>query len=641
MRKYNLPRTKQKYFESRQESWIKGENKLVSNTQIKDNEIADCMDIQLVEDGKIQCPRDGQAYYGSSSGSRVTGLFPYYQADGTKELLRVSGTNLQKYVGTTPTNVTGGTGYTTGLNMNGIVAYDKLYLENGTDNLTYYDGSQVQTFTERTAPTISSVTRTGGGAGTYTYSYKVTTVTANGETTPSAAVSQTQNVAELTASIYLTVAWSAVTGAIGYNVYGRKDGGWYFMAYVEGNGTVSYVDNGADSPNEFFTPPEGNSTGGQKGKYISLYKDSLFIAGDTANPSRLYYSGGGDKLEDFTIGGGGGFIDVSKNDGQQITGMIVFKDSLLVFKERSIYQFTFTSAGLPSVTQVNPGVGCVAPRSIVAVENDVFFASEFGIYTVGNEAGFSFDVLRTNELSAKERSRYQTIDPAYIQNISAVYAKVQNKNLVIFSYTPSGSTTNSKALVYDRERLSWYPWDNIKANCWAVYKGTDGVNHVLYGDDSSGYVVEALTGTDDMGTSIPSEFTLKSVSFKETNTYKRLKYIDLVLRKPQGTITLSIIKDGVTTVKTVPLSTIQPSINFGHFLFSKFLFGESYGTGAVTSQDNNLLRTIKQLQDVGDGRSFAIKLENNGTASFTLLLAYINAKPRSTKFRRSLDIVQG
>lgn len=638
MRTFNVPKTKKKIFESRQESWIKGENKLVSNTQIKDNEIADCMDIQLVEDGKIQCPRDGQTYYGSSSGSRVTGLFPYYKSDGTKELLRVAGTNLQKYVGTTPTNVTGGTSYTTGLNMNGVVAYDKLYLENGTDNLTYYDGSQVQAFVERSAPTINSVTRTGT-TGTYTYSYKLTVVTANGETPPSAAVSQVANVSELNSSTYMTVAWSAVTGAIGYNVYGNKDGRWYFMAYVEGNGTTSYVDNGADIPNEFFTPPEGNSTGGQIGTYIAMYKDSLFISGDPSNPSRLYYSGGGDKLEDFTIGGGGGFIDVSKNDGQAITGMIVFKDSLLVFKERSIYQFSFTSAGLPQVSQVNPGVGCVAPRSIVAVENDVFFASEFGIYTVGNEAGFSFDVLRTNELSAKERARYQQIDPAYIQNIAAVYAKVQNKNLVIFSYTTSGSTTNSKALIYDRERLSWYPWSNINANCWAVYKGTDGVNHVLYGDDSSGYVKEALTGSDDFGSAISANFTLKSNSFKETNTYKVLKYIDLVLRQPQGSITMSIIKDGVNTVKTIPLSTVQPTTNFSHYLFTEFLFGESVGTG-VSSQDNNLLRTIKQLSDIQDGRSFGLKFSNNGTARFTLLLAYLNAKPRSSKFRHPEDIVQ-
>lgn len=637
MRQFSIPKVKKRIFESRQESWIKGENKLVSNTQIKDNEIADCMDIQLVEDGKIQCPRDGQAYYGSSSGSRVTGLYPYYKSDGTNKLLRTCGTNLEYYNSGSWSSVTGGTGYTTGLNTNGVMAYDKLYLENGTDALTYYDGSQVQVFTERSAPTISSVTRTGTN-GTYTYSYKITTVTANGETTPSAAVSQTINVAELNASNYMTLAWSAVTGAIGYNIYGNKDGGWYFMAYVEGNGTVSYVDNGTDIPNEFFTPPEGNSTGGQKGKYIALYKDSLFVGGDTANPSRLYYSGGGDQIEDFTIGGGGGFIDISKNDGQSITGMIVFKDSLLVFKTRSIYKFSFSSSGLPQVEQVNPGIGCIAPRSIVAVENDVFFASEFGIYTVGNEAGFSFDVLRTNELSAKERSRYQTIDPAYIQNTSAVYAKVANKNLVIFSYTPSGSTTNSKALVYDRERLSWYPWSNIKANCWTVYKDSTGTNRVLYGCDESGYVKEALTGSDDFGTSISAQFTLKSVSFKETNTYKRLRYLDVLLRQPRGTITLSIIKDGVETVKTIPLSTISPSVNWGHYVFTEFLFGESVGTG-VSEQDTNLLRTVKQLSDIGDGRSFALKFENNSTASFTLLLAYLNAKSRSIRYRKSEDIV--
>ena len=57
-------------------SGIRGKNTLVSNTQIKDNELVELLDGQLVEDGKVQIPRDGQAYYGSSSGSRVTGLYP-------------------------------------------------------------------------------------------------------------------------------------------------------------------------------------------------------------------------------------------------------------------------------------------------------------------------------------------------------------------------------------------------------------------------------------------------------------------------------------------------------------------------------------------------------------------------------------
>lgn len=635
MREYKQNRKKRKILQETLDKW-KSVNKLVSKTQVDDDELVDGQNVQFVEDGKIQCPRDGQAYYGSESGTKVTGLFPYYGSDGTKELLRIEGTNLQKYSAGSWSNVSGAT-YTDELNTNGVLAYDKLYLENGTDNLTYYDGTSINTFTAISAPTISNVARTGT-TGTYTYSYKVTAVTNNGETTPSAADSEDANVAELDDSTYMTVTWGSVTNAIGYNVYGRKDGGWYFLAYVEGNSSTSYADKGQDSPQEFFTPPEGNSTGGQKGKYITVYKDSLFIAGDSGNPSRLYYSGGGDKVEDFTIGGGGGFIDINKNDGQEITGLIVFKDSLLVFKQRATYKFNFTTSGLPQVEQVSPNTGCVAPRSIVAVENDVMFAGEDGIYTIGNEAGFAFDVLRTNELSVPVRSEYQSIDPAYIQNIAAVYAKQNQQNLVIFCYTPSGSTTNSKAICYDRQRLGWLPtWDNIKANCWAIYKGSDGIRHVLYGDDSSGYVKEVLTGTDDFDSAIDAYFELKSLSFNTgQNQYKRLKLLDVVTRNQTGSVTLKIIRDGTATESTINLTRTQPSINFGHYVFSEFTFGDSYGIGAVTSSDEMLLKT-ERTNDVREGRSFGARFENNQSGKFVLLSVSMRAKPKSETYRRPED----
>lgn len=619
------------------ENWKRGLNKLVSNTQIRPDELSDMIDCQLVEDGKIQCPRDGQKYYGSSSGSRVRGMYTYYKSDGTNKLLRTVGTTLQVYnISTASWDNVSGMAYTNNLDTNGVIAYDKLFLENGTDALTYYDGSSIQVFTAINAPAAPTVTRTGT-TGSYTFSYKITAVTAAGETTPSAAGSTTLNTDTLDATNYMTVTWAAVTNATGYNVYGRKTNGWFFLYYLEGNGSTTYVDKGSDTPNESFTTPEANSTGGQKGKYLALYKDSLFVAGDPASPSRLYYSGGGDKVSDFTVGGGGGFIDVSKNDGQKITGLIVFKDSLIIFKERSIYKFAFSTSGAPSVEQINPAIGCIAPRSIVQVENDVFFASEFGIYTIGNEAGFSFDVLRTNELSARVRSIYQTIDPAYADKISAVYAKVANKNLVVFCYTESGNTYNSKAIVYDRERLGWYQWTNITANSFVSYKDSTGTNRVLYGCDNSGYTKEILTGNDDFGSQINATFTLKSESFNGLNMYKRLKDLDLILRSPTGSITLTIIKDGVETVKTINLTTVQPSINFGHYLLSRFLLGVSYGTGSITSQDSNLLRSLKNLGL--EGRSFALKFENLGSGRFTLLLSSMSAKGRSESYRQSTDIV--
>jgi hypothetical protein len=635
---YPIPKTTKKLLVSKVENWKRALNKLVSNTQIRPDELSDMIDCQLVEDGKIQCPRDGQAYFGNTTGSRVRGLFAYYKSDGTNELLRADGTTLKKFnTATSNWDAVSGYTYTNDLDTNGVMAYDKLFLENGTDPLTYYDGSSIQSFTAINPPNAPTVTRTGT-TGSYTYSYKITAVTAAGETTGSTEGHSDLNVATLDSSSYMTVSWAAVTNAIGYNVYGRKNTSWTFMKYLEGNGSTTYLDKGSDTPYEATTPPEGNSTGGQKGNYIALYKDSLFIAGDTVNPSRLYYSGGGDKITDFTVGGGGGFIDVSKNDGQKITGMIVFKDALLIFKERSIYKFAFSTSGAPAVEQINPAIGCISPRSIVQVENDVFFASEFGVYTIGNEAGFSFDVLRTNELSARVRSIYQTISPTAIDKISAVYAKVANKNLVIFCYPESGNAYNNKAIIYDRERLGWYQWTNIQANSFLSYKDADGNNRVLYGDDNSGYVKEILTGNDDFGSQIEATFTLRSESFNGLNLYKRLKDLDLILRSPTGSITLTIIKDGIETVKTVNLTTVQPSINFGHYVLAKFLLGESYGTGAITSQDNNLLRSIKNLGL--EGRSFSLKFENLGSGRFTLLLAGMTAKSRSERYRKSTDLVQ-
>src|SRR3989304_6382653 len=153
MRKYNFKVKKDPDVIAKQERWIRGLNTIVSATQLKDNELAEATDIQLVEDGGIQCPRDGQDYFGNSSGSRVYGLFPYYKSDGTKKLLRMAVTTLQVYNTSTSNwdNVSGYT-YTSGKNAEGVMAYDRLYLVNATDSLTYYDGSSIISFSSINAP---------------------------------------------------------------------------------------------------------------------------------------------------------------------------------------------------------------------------------------------------------------------------------------------------------------------------------------------------------------------------------------------------------------------------------------------------------------------------------------------------------
>ena len=635
MRLYPTSKDKRKEVVEQMDTWIRGLNTLVSNTQIKPNELSEATDVQLVEDGKIQVPRDGQSYYGEESGSKVTGIFPYYKSDGTNQLIRMSGTTLQKYNAGSWNDI-GGFAYTTGLNTEAVTAFDELFIVNGTDNLTKYDGSSVTSFTAISAPSAPTVTRTAGSAGTYTYSYKITAVTAVGETVASTADSETLDKTSLDSSNYFTITWSAVASAVGYNLYGRKDGQWYYMAYLEGNGSTTYIDKGTVTPAEAFTPPEGNTTGGPKGRYIAVYKDSLFLLGDPDNPSRLYYSAGGDLISDFTVGSGGGFLDVSKNDGQKGTGLKVFKDSLIIFKRSSIYQFSFSTSGLPQIEQVSAAVGAVNQRGITTVENDIFFVSDRGIFTIGNEAGFAFDVLRTNELSAKVRSLFQAIAADRIEDVSTIYATESNTNLVIFSYTPTGGSTNSEALVYDRERLGWLKWTNISANCWTNYRESGGAGKVLYGDDGSGYVKQILVGSDDFGSSISATIRMRAIDFGLPANYKTLKDIDVKLRSPTGSITMNIIKDGVQTVETLPLTTIAPSVNFAHYLFTGFTFSDSTGTG-VSVADDNILKTKRSLNI--EGISYLIEFKNISSSSFVILYVGMTAKPKSVRYRKSADLI--
>jgi hypothetical protein len=636
MRIFPKPSGRDKTLTTVNNKWIKGLNTLVSNTQIRPDELSEATNIQLVEDGKIQCPRDGQAYFGSTNGSRVLGISSFYPTSGTRYLLRMVGTTLQKYNSSSGgwDNLTGAA-YTTGLRANMATAYDYQYICNGTDALTKTDGSTITTFTELTVPTNLAVARSGGSAGTFVYSYKVSAVNAVGETTPCAAVTDTASVDTLTTSVKMVLTWTAVTDSIGYNVYGMSaTAGHTFMQYLDGNGSVTYTDDNSDTPSTVFTPLEGNSTGGQKGKYISVYKDSLFISGDANNPSRLYYTGGGDKIDDFTVNNGGGFIDISKNDGQVLTGSVVFKDSLIVFKEDSIYKFNFLTDGMPGLEQISSSVGCIANRTIVAVENDVYFLGRDNVYTLGNQQGFAFDVLRTNAISMRVRTIVESFDPAYIQNASAVYAKTANQRLVILSYTPAGSTTNTNALVYDFERDGWYKWTNINANCWTTYIDANGINYVLYGDDSSGYVKQVLTGTTDFSSVIRGYFRLRAEDFSTKSggnltSYKTLKDMYMVLRSPTKSITFNIIADGVTTVYSTNISTTYPSVNFGHYLFP-FLLGESVGTGS-TEQDNNIVRRIRNANLTA--RSFMYEYDTGTSGgSFTLVEIKSTAVPKSDRY---------
>ena len=107
-----------------------------------------------------------------------------------------------------------------------------------------------------TTPTGLAVTDVGTPATTH-YSYRVSATGPAGETLACSEVTLTTGPAALGSVNYVHVAWTAVTGATGYRVYGRTSGSELFIAAVT---TTSYDDKGA-----VVTPagalPSANTTG--------------------------------------------------------------------------------------------------------------------------------------------------------------------------------------------------------------------------------------------------------------------------------------------------------------------------------------------------------------------------------------------
>ena len=119
---------------------------------------------------------------------------------------------------------------------------------------------------------------------------------------------------------------------------------------------------------------------------VVTHKNHLFTAGDPANPSTVSVSPFlTDSGPDGDWGLKGSTIEVSPEDGDAITAMISFRDSLFVFKgpsNGSIWritgsQFNGAFADL-RMAEFARGIGCVSANGVFSFGNDVGFIWQHG-----------------------------------------------------------------------------------------------------------------------------------------------------------------------------------------------------------------------------------------------------------------------
>jgi hypothetical protein len=414
---------------------------------------------------------------------------------------------------------------------------------------------------------------------------------------------------------------SPASSVIGYGVYGYDQGDERLITTIDPS-SKQYDYAGVPDPSNLVFPSGANTTLGPIAKYAIIHKDKLILGNMDAYPSRITWSGGGSNIDKFNWRYGGGYIDIDKDSGDVVKGLIEFQDKIIVFKERSIWEVTLSTVDglvIPTVKMIVRGIGTVSHKTVKYVENDVFFLSRKGVFTLGNEANY-LNVLRTNELSSRVRPIFTLLSSTQLDKACAVY----QDNKYRLSYPIGSSDVNTKEIVYDRERLCWMGPNTYPAcpGVYEVYYDGSGKENLVWGDSNDNFVTEYSNAyVNDKGVKIQTTLLTKKTAFKNPFRFKMIRNIYSNWRNIFGTPFVNIIletRDGaVGSAESFTISASDAGVGWGFDAFGTAKFGTSGGVGSG-SASNDL---AKQTRINKVGRTVQIEITTTGNNDKYELLA--------------------
>jgi len=288
---------------------------------------------------------------------------------------------------------------------------DLEYLCDGVGALMFWDGTTIKEQSGK----LRAITVTTAGTG-YTSATAIVTGPDLGGTPP---------------TLITLVAGGAVTGV----TVSDNSGAGYSVAPIVtiiGNGS------GATATATVGTPPTGL-------RILVTSGNRLFGVGTGIERNTLYAS----DILDAAVWASNNSIVVGGSDGEEITAVVpYYANRLIVFKPSAIYQVSIptdmTSAADWVVEQVSSNTGCVAERSAVQVNSDVFFLAVDGIRSLSRSVSDDFTTIGL-PISEIIKDVILTISPTAIGVSSAIF----NDNRYILTVPTGSSDICDKIIVYN------------------------------------------------------------------------------------------------------------------------------------------------------------------------------------------------
>lgn len=328
-------------------------------------------------------------------------------------------------------------------------------------------------------------------------------------------------------------------------------------------------------------------------EFVTFHKNQMFFSkGDKLTFTAPYTD------SDFSAAAGSGTISVGNN----ITGIIVFREALIIFTERTISQLTGNTLADFSLQTITRNVGCIASDTIQEVSGDVIFLGPDGLRLLGatdRVGDFNIGVVskpiqtETTDLITssssfssviiKHKSQYRLF--GYNANISAA------SSIGILGTQTLGDSTTS---------IAWGETVGIKAYV-ADSEYSNQVETIVFAH-TDGYVYKMESGNSFDGSNITASFATPYVYMNDPFIRKTFYKLNLYLN-PVGSVTVS----SNLKLDFDDLGSVQPeTINLSNVTGNVSFYGTSltlYGTSVYGSKLQKQFKT----QVIGSG--FAVSLQ--------------------------------
>ena len=273
-----------------------------------------------------------------------------------------------------------------------------------------------------------------------------------------------------------------------------------------------------------------NSSDVQGAENVVVFKNHAFYS----KGSKIFFTAP-NTVDDFATGNGAGTINV----GHDVTGMIGFRDQLIIFTTDTIKKLIGSTSSDFKLEPITDKIGCINPDSIQEFGGDIAYLSPDGIRLLS-----ATDRIGDLALDIASDPIYEDANEFISQTDVFCSVLVRGKSQYrLFSYIPSVQAASAAGLIATKfiaqggSGIAWSKTKGLKVNVAdSTYSGAQET--IMFGNDD-GFCYKMDSGNSFDGSPIESIYESPFMPITDPQIRKTMYKLSLYAQ-PTGTMLLDV-----------------------------------------------------------------------------------------------------